>query len=90
MWELCAQTIALASGPVEGEQRLQRLEHMAVAQIPGCARAIIHDPIILLGICDQPGILHGIHEPLTVAFGIRAALMQEIGENDGDLQFASR
>ena len=80
----------LGLGPVKGEQGLQRLEHMAVAQIPGCAGAIIHDPIILLGVCDQPGILHGIHEPLTIAIGVRTALVQKIGENDGDLGLARR
>jgi hypothetical protein len=63
---------------------------MTVAQIPGCAGAIIHDSIILLGVCDQPGILHGIHEPFTIAIGIRETLLQEIGENDGDLGLAGR
>jgi hypothetical protein len=31
---------------IEGEQRLQGFKHVAIAQIPECARAVIHDAII--------------------------------------------
>ena len=41
-----------------------------VAQIPGRARAVIHDAIIALGVGDQPRILHRVQETLAVMLGI--------------------
>ena len=43
---------------------------MAVAQIPGRPRAVIHDAIIMLRIGNEPRILHRIHETLAVALGV--------------------
>ena len=67
MCELCAQTTAFDFGAVVFEHLLQRLEHMGVAKIPGGARAVVHDPVVLLGVGHQPGILRGIEEALAIA-----------------------
>jgi hypothetical protein len=60
------------------QQRLERFEHMSVAQIPGCARAVIHDPIVAFGIGDQARVLNSVEEPLSIVLGIGAALVHEV------------
>src|SRR5205823_15119723 len=47
---------------VEGEQRVQRLEHVLIAQIPGSRRAVVERAIVLLSIGNEPGVLRGIEE----------------------------
>jgi hypothetical protein len=78
----------LAPGAIEGEQRLHGFEHVAVAQIPGCARAIVHDAIVTLGVGNEAGVLHRVHEALAVALRIIATLMQKIGQYAHDIRFA--
>src|SRR5256885_16694452 len=61
---------------------------MTVAQIPGGARAVIHDPVIALGVGDEASVLHGIQEPLSIVLGIGPLLPQEIGKYGDDLTLA--
>ena len=62
---------------------------MAVSQIPRRARAVIHDAVILFSICDEPGVLDSIQEPLAVVLGIGAMFAQEVGQDGRDFGFAS-
>src|SRR6266508_1530932 len=80
----------LASRTIEGKQGLERLEHVTVAQIPRRARAVIHDPIVPLGIRNEPGILDRVHEALAVLLGVFPALLQKIGQYDGDVRLTGR
>src|SRR3546814_2279873 len=44
------------------KQQFERFEHMRIAQIPAFRRAMIHHPIISLGIGDKAGVLCGVKE----------------------------
>ena len=66
IWLLCAQTSAFASGPPCFEQVLERLGHVAVAQVPALRAAVVHDPVVVLGRGDQPRV-HRRVEHLAVA-----------------------
>ena len=63
---------------------------MTIAQVPGPARAVIPDSAILLGVGDEPRILHRIQESFAVVFGIGAVLVQEISQNNGHFRFTGR
>ncbi len=78
----------LASRAVMAQQVLQGLEHVAVAQIPGGARAVVHDAIVAFGVRDQSRVLHGVHESLAVVLRVGPALSQKIGQHRGDLLLA--
>ena len=88
MCELCAHTTTLAAGTVEGQDVLQRLEHMAVAQVPGGARAIVHDAVVVLGIGDETRILRGIEEPLTIVAPVVVLFLQKLDQHVRDVPLA--
>ena len=62
---------------MEGQQRLQRLEHVGVAQVPRRARPVVHDAVVTLGVRNEARILHGIEDPLAVALRVCALLLQQ-------------
>src|SRR5260370_38758868 len=43
-------------------ERMERLRHVPISQIPGVHSTLEHPAIILLGILDQPGVLLGRKE----------------------------
>ena len=49
---------------------LQRLEHVAVAQVPGLGRPVIHDAVIALRRSDEPRVLGGVEEAFAVLLPI--------------------
>ena len=69
-----------AAVAVKRQQILQRREHVLVAQVPGCARTVIHNPIITLRVRNEARILYGVKEALAVARGIGDTLFQQIPE----------
>jgi hypothetical protein len=64
--------------PVKVEQCLQRFKHVSVAQIPGGAASVVHDPVVTLGVRHQAGILHRIHKALAVMLGVVALFVENI------------
>ena len=61
---------------------------MSVAQIPGGARTVIHDPVIAFGIGDEARVLHRIEEPFAVVLGVGLALVHQVQEHGDDLTLA--
>src|SRR5690606_14613026 len=55
------------SGPAMLEQVIERLGHVAVAQVPAFRAAIVHDPVIALGRGDEAGV-HRRPEHAAVLF----------------------
>ena len=60
---------------------LQRLEHMGIAKVPGCARAVVHEPIILFGFGNEPRILSGIEEGFTITQFIGLPFFEQFDED---------
>src|SRR5947208_5228213 len=56
----------LGLGAAGAKQRLQRVEHVTVAQIPGFCRTAVHQPVIALGGADDAGILRRVEIRLFV------------------------
>ena len=71
-------------GTEEGEQALQRLGHVAVAEVPGCDARSEHRPVVGLGVAGEPGVLRGGEGVLAVR---RRPLLQ-LGEHLDDTLLA--
>ena len=78
----------LRLGPARREDSFQRVEHVPVAQVPGFVRAVVHDPIVSLGVRDQSGILGCIKEGLAVVFGVFGRPAYQIDKNADDRRLA--
>jgi hypothetical protein len=63
-----------------GEQQLQRLEHVLVAQVPRLVRAVVHDPVVALGGGHHARVLQRIEVALAVARRVVEAVAQELHE----------
>jgi len=66
---------------VVGQQRLEGLEHVAIAHVPGTARAIEHRAIVLLGVGNQTGVLHRIEETIAVLLGVLAMTLLQLAQH---------
>src|SRR3546814_19925333 len=67
--------------PLRVQQLAERLEHMRVAQVPAFRRAMIHDPVIFLGILDEPGVGMGVEELVAVLRCIVQAVLQQLPQH---------
>src|SRR3546814_9002488 len=68
--------------PLRVQQLAERLEHMRVAQVPAFRRAMIHDPVIFLGILDEPGVGMGVEELVAVLRCIVQAVLQQLPRSE--------
>ena len=73
---------------VEAQQRLERLEHVLVAEIPGGAPAIVHDAIVGLGVRDDPRVADRVEEVLAVAGGVVDLARQHVAQHGHHLVLA--
>src|SRR5712671_4851277 len=69
-------------------QYLQRIEHMAVAQIPAFHRTAVHQPVITLGGPDDAGILRHVEERLAVLADVIEPVGEEVVQLLDHLVFA--
>jgi hypothetical protein len=60
MWVLCSQTIAFAPRTVVRHQPVERLDHVAVANVPRRRAAAYHRAVVQLGVARDERILLGI------------------------------
>src|SRR3546814_4876498 len=52
------------------KKRLERFEHVPVAQVPALGRAAVHGTVIAFGGANDPGVLHGVEPALAVLLEI--------------------
>src|SRR3546814_2519016 len=71
--------------PLRVQQLAERLEHMRVAQVPAFRRAMIHDPVIFLGILDEPDVGMAVEELVAVLRCIVQAVLQRSEEHTSEL-----
>jgi len=70
------------------EDVLKGFEHVRVTQVPGSPRAVIHYPVVLLGACDEPGVLGCIEELMAVSQHQFLAPLQHLRKDIGHRSFA--
>ena len=70
--------------PTMPQHRLERLEHVLVAQVPGRCRAVVHHPIVALGVGDDFGIALCVEESLRVMRRRFHSLTHDLGEHVDD------
>jgi hypothetical protein len=68
-------------GPIERQQRLERVEHVGVSQVPRRRRAVIHRPVIPFGVGDDAGVLSRVEEALTVFESIVEAFFEHVSQH---------
>jgi hypothetical protein len=71
----------LATFAVEGDKPVQRLHHVAVANVPGLGVPANHGAVILLGISSDERILFGVEELLAAVMLIRGRLPSQFTQH---------
>src|SRR5215831_425750 len=77
-----------AVGAMKREQRLQRVEHVLVAKIPGRDGTIVERSIVALRIGDEAGVLGRVEEALAIALTVFETASQEVAEHGDHLILA--
>ena len=72
----CAPTRSPWTPARRTPERLQRVEHVRVAQVPGRRRAIVHRAVVALGVRDEARVLGRVEEPLAVLSRVVDALLR--------------
>ena len=88
---MCAQTTTFGRSPLRCSrcaiERVERLDHVAVAQVPRRDVAAEHRAVVALGVLHQPRVLLGVED---VVLGERAARSPLLGGAPAQLDRAAR
>ena len=77
-----------ALGTVEGQERLEGVEHVLVAQVPGGGSAVVERAIVALRVGHETGVLCGIEESLAVPQAVLEPPGQQLAQDGHHLRLA--
>src|SRR5256885_9220233 len=78
----------LRIGTAMGEEGLERIEHVLIAQVPGGGRAVVHGAVVALGLSDDASVLLRIEEALVVVPEVGETLAEQIPEHGDNVGLA--